>query len=88
MDVFESSVVEIRLGYSTCMLNAGPHFVYCVFLLHQGNVILTACADSTLRILDARTGAMQYTLQGHTGSIEHMHFDGTTIISIGSDRYM
>ena len=49
-------------------------------------MILTACADSAIRVLDATTGVVQFSLQGHSGSVDHMHFDGQTVVSIGSDR--
>ena len=47
---------------------------------------MTACADSTIRVFDTTSGLMKVSLQGHNGSVDHLEFDGETIVSVGCDR--
>ena len=48
--------------------------------------MVTACNDGAIRVFDSATGLMKVALHGHNGSVDHIHFDGESIVSCGSDR--
>ena len=50
-------------------------------------LVITACADSTIRLFDMKSGQLTLTLQGHSNSVDFMSFDGNLLISAGSDRF-
>ena len=52
----------------------------------QGRTIVTGCADSTIRVFDAKTSVMQLTFQGHSDSVDFIEFDGENIVSASADK--
>ncbi len=65
----------------------------CIFLhfrcliFQNTSTVVTACADSTVRIFDLSLGKLKATLQGPYCSIDFMRFDGQLLITASSDRY-
>ena len=56
-------------------------------MFFQGKVVVTACADSTIRLFDINSGQMTLTLQGHSNSVDFLSFYGNLLMSAGSDRF-
>ena len=52
----------------------------------QGDIVVTGCEDSTIRVFDTQAGLLKLTLQGHNGCVNHLEFDGETVYSTGTDR--
>ncbi len=71
-----------RQVVSYCLQSLCHFILYC-----QGDTIVTGCADSTIRVFDARSGLMRGTLQAHVDSVDFLEFDGETVVSAGMDRY-
>ena len=54
--------------------------------MFQRNTIVSACSDGAIRVFDSTTGLMRVAMHGHNGSVDHLHYDGDVIVSVGSDR--
>ena len=65
---------------------AFSHTLFVLFFQNTSTVV-TACADSTVRIFDLSLGKLKATLQGPYCSIDFMRFDGQLLITASSDRY-
>ncbi|KAK2559654.1 F-box/WD repeat-containing protein 7 [Acropora cervicornis] len=62
-----------------------PHTdsVRCVQL--QGTQCISGCSDGVIRIFDLKSGRCLRSFQGHNGAVEHVSFDGKTIVSASAD---
>lgn len=71
-------------------LTGHTNAVNCCAITADGSIIVSASADQSLKIWDARTGAELRTLQGHTGWVIGcaISADGSTIISASWDNTM
>jgi WD40 repeat protein len=47
---------------------------------------VTGCADGSVRVFDIKSGLLKISLQGHSGSVDHVVFDGSVIVSVGTDK--
>ena len=52
----------------------------------EGDRIISASFDGTIKVWDAATGQEILTLEGHAGPVLSMAFDGQRIISGGKDN--
>jgi len=54
--------------------------------LFQGNTIVTGCGDSSIRVIDSSNFSILFSLQGHSGSVDHMTLVGKVLVSAATDR--
>lgn len=78
--------IGIETGTERLVLAAATPLVHCSFS-PDGSQILTAGTDLVLTVWDAKTGAAEATLSGHTGPITGCGFtpDGNQIVSTSVD---
>ena len=69
-----------------CDFRSPFHYYTYLFFIFQNGLIVTACTDGVIRVFSAGNGSFEFSLQGHTGPIERMCYDGSTVVSVGSDR--
>ncbi len=72
----------------TAILNGHNSSVYYAALSTDGNRIVSASRDNTVRIWDANTGKMLQKLEGHTAQVNSASFscDGKYIVSASDDK--
>jgi len=77
-------VWDVKTNSCVLVLDS-PHTdsVRCVQL--KESLCATGCADGVIRLFEVKSGQCLRSFHGHTGGVEHLSFDGGTIISASTD---
>ncbi len=83
----EAVVWDARTGKKTAALKGHEHEITAGAFSPDGRVIVTASADSTVRIWDPATGEQQRVLRAHRGPVRALSFsqDGSWLVTAGDD---